>query len=59
MAKADEYFKQSLPQLEKANELNPGDREILMSLRDLYLKMGDGDKYMEYKKMVDELKWYW
>lgn len=55
MAKADEYFKQSLPQLEKANELNPGDREILMSLRDLYLKMGDGDKYMEYKTQVDSL----
>lgn len=56
MTKADEYFKQSLPQLEKANELNPGDREILMSLRDLYLKMGDGDKYMEYKGKVDALK---
>ncbi|MFT5053461.1 MAG: hypothetical protein ACI97X_000474, partial [Oceanospirillaceae bacterium] len=39
----------------KADELSPGDREIMMSLRDLYLKLGDADKYMVYKKKVDEL----
>lgn len=56
MTKADEFFQKSLPKLEKADELSPGDREIMMSLRDLYLKLGDADKYMEYKKKVEELK---
>jgi lipopolysaccharide biosynthesis regulator YciM len=56
MTKADEYFKSSLPMLEKADELNPGDREIMLSLRDLYLKLGDADKYMEYKTKIEELK---
>jgi Tfp pilus assembly protein PilF len=55
MAKADEFFQKSLPKLEKADELSPGDREIMMSLRDLYLKLGDGDKYMAYKKKVEAL----
>ncbi|MFT4680858.1 MAG: tetratricopeptide (TPR) repeat protein [Flavobacteriales bacterium] len=55
MTKADEFFQKSLPNLEKADELSPGDREIMMSLRDLYLKLGDADKYMVYKKKVDEL----
>ena len=55
MSKADEFFKSSLPMLEKADQLNPGDREIMLSLRDLYLKLGDADKYMEYKKKVEDL----
>ena len=43
-ANADEYYKQALPILEKANELSPGDQAILESLSGLYTRLKMNDK---------------
>lgn len=45
MAKADEWFKESLPFMEKCNELVPDDPMTLESLKNLYYRMKMMDKY--------------
>lgn len=51
-----ENFKNALPYLEKANELNPNNKEILNSLRQAYYKTGNEEKAMELKKKMDAIK---
>lgn len=47
--KADGYFKEALPYLEKAHEVNPEDRNTMLSLKQLYPRMGMTEKYKEIK----------
>ncbi len=44
-ARADEYFKVALPYLEKAYEVNPKDRNTMLSLKQLYARLEQTDKY--------------
>lgn len=53
IARADEFMKYSLPYLEKAHELNPKDRETMVSLKKLYALLEMTDKY---NKITEELK---
>ena len=48
--KADELLAKSLPYLEKALELNPEDVNTLISLKEIYTRLGE----MEKLKIVDE-----
>ncbi len=43
--KADVEFKKALPYMEKCQELNPNDQNTLESLKNLYYRMKDMDKY--------------
>lgn len=45
VAKADEKFKQAIPILEKAHEINPSDRNTMQSLKQLYARTEQMDKY--------------
>lgn len=51
---ANAVFEQALPYLEKAYELNPEDKETMRSLKDIYIRMGEDDKYMEMKEKLGE-----
>lgn len=51
--KADEKFNLALPYLEKALELQPNDRNTLVSLKQLYARTGQSEKY---KQINDKLK---
>lgn len=51
--KADEIFKKALPYLEKAHELKPKDKNTMISLKQLYAKTEQEEKY---NKIVAELK---
>ncbi len=55
-AKMKENFEKSLPYLEKADELNPNNKSILSSLKQVYYKLGMTDKYKETKAKIDALK---
>jgi Flp pilus assembly protein TadD len=51
--KADEKFNLALPYLEKALEIQPNDKNTLLSLKQLYARTGQTDKY---KQVNDKLK---
>jgi tetratricopeptide (TPR) repeat protein len=53
--KADELFKKAIPLLEKAHELDPGDKDTMRTLKQLYARTGQGDTE-KYKKLNEELK---
>ena len=53
-AKANEIFKQSLPYLEKAHEINPEDKSTMVSLKELYVRTGNNDKYTEMKTKLGQ-----
>jgi tetratricopeptide (TPR) repeat protein len=53
VAKADQYFKLSLPYLEKAHEVNRKDKNTMLSLKQLYVMLEQTDKY---NKINEELK---
>ncbi len=55
-AKMKENFEKSLPYLEKADELNPNNKSILNSLKQVYYKLEMIDKYKETKAKLDALK---
>jgi tetratricopeptide (TPR) repeat protein len=55
-AKMKENFEKSLPYLEKADQLNPNDKDILNSLKQVYYKLEMIDKYKETKAKLDALK---
>jgi tetratricopeptide (TPR) repeat protein len=55
-AKMKENFENALPYLEKANELNPNNKSILNSLKQVYYKLDMLDKYKETKAKLDALK---
>ena len=48
-----EVFLVALPYLEKAHELNPEDRNPIASLAQLYALIGENDKFMEMKALLD------
>jgi tetratricopeptide (TPR) repeat protein len=50
--KADEMFQKALPYLEKAHELNPTDKPTMQSLKQLYVRTGNMDKYNEIKEKL-------
>jgi tetratricopeptide (TPR) repeat protein len=51
--KADEWFAKALPYMEKCNELQPEDKMVLESLKNLYYRLQDMDKY---NAVLDKLK---
>ncbi|MGV8096636.1 MAG: tetratricopeptide repeat protein [Mangrovibacterium sp.] len=54
--KADEYFKQAIPYMEKASEVNPEDTYSLESLKTLYYRLKMMDKFDEVNKKLEDLK---
>jgi tetratricopeptide (TPR) repeat protein len=56
-AKTDAKFKtEALPYLEKANELLPNDKNTLISLKQLYLRIGDTAKLAKVTAALNTLK---
>ena len=53
---ADDNFSKALPYLEVAFDLNPKDRNTIISLKQLYALKGDYDKSNTMKKKLSELK---
>jgi tetratricopeptide (TPR) repeat protein len=53
--RADDKLKQALPYLEKALELSPGDKNTLVSLKQIYIRMGDTEKYKKVKSALDKI----
>jgi len=54
-ASMKENFTNSLPYLEKANELTPNNKEILTSLKQVYYKLGNIAKFKEIKAQLEAL----
>lgn len=52
----DKKFKDSEPYLEKALELSPNDKSTLNSLKQLYVRTGETEKYNKVKALYDGLK---
>lgn len=51
--KFEAKFKEALPYLEKARDLNPKDMSTLQSLKQVYLRLGDMKKAEEVKKAIE------
>ena len=51
--KADEWFGKALPYMEKCNELQSDDKMVLESLKNLYYRLQDMDKY---NAVLDKIK---
>lgn len=49
-------FKQSLPYMEKAYELDPNRKETLIALSGIYFSLNEEEKYLRFKKMVEDLE---
>ncbi len=56
MAKADEWFAQALPYMEKCNELEANDKMVLESLKNLYYRLQEMDKYNAVLEQLESLK---
>lgn len=54
MAKADDWFKKALPYMEKCNEIQPGDKMTLESLKNLYYRLKMMDKYNAVLEQLGE-----
>ena len=52
--KADKFFLQSLPHLEKALEINPDDKNTIASLMKIYAISGKTEKYKEMKAKLQK-----
>jgi hypothetical protein len=52
--KADDKFKESLPYLERAFELNNEDKSLANTLRQLYYRLQMNDKYEELNQKIGE-----
>jgi tetratricopeptide (TPR) repeat protein len=53
LKKADEWFSKALPYMEKCNELQANDKMVLESLKNLYYRLQQMDKY---NAVLDEIK---
>ena len=53
--KANVFFKEALPYMEKAHEIEFRDKNTLMSLSTIYLKLGMRDKQKEIKELLDNV----
>jgi len=51
--KADAKFKEALPYIEKAHELNPDEMSIISTLRTLYYRLKMDEKYEEISKKME------
>ena len=49
-------FKASEPYLEKALEISPNDKSVLNSLKQLYVRTGETEKYARVKATLDNIK---
>jgi tetratricopeptide (TPR) repeat protein len=54
--KYEQEFKNSEPYLEKAFEINPADKGTLNSLKQLYVRTGETEKYNKIKAASDRVK---
>lgn len=54
--KFEAKFKEALPYLEKAHELNPNDMGTMQSLRQIYTRLGDLNKASDMKKKMESTK---
>ena len=54
--KAEDRFRLALPYLEKAQQITPTDEGVLISLKQIYIRLGDTDKYNRVKAQLDVLK---
>ncbi len=54
-AAADEVFKQAIPFLEKAHQVNPKDLSTMESLKTLYYRMKMMDKFNAIKEEIDKV----
>ena len=55
MKKADEWFAKALPYMEKCNELEPNDKMVLESLKNLYYRLQEMDKYNAVIEKIESL----
>lgn len=55
-AKADLKLRESLPFLERAYELNPKDKSTMQSLKQLYARINEPEKYNKIKTALDSQK---
>ncbi len=53
---SDAVFAKALPYLEKAYELNPKDKSTVFSLKQLYVRLGNTEKYKKMKAELEQLK---
>lgn len=53
---SEENYKKAIPYLERSLELNDQNVEVMNTLFQLYRKIGDNDKALEYKKRMDAIK---
>lgn len=51
--KFDAKFKESMPYLEKAHELNPEDTNTMISLKQLYARLNETEKYEQITKKLN------
>lgn len=56
MAKADEWFAVALPYMEKCNEIEANDGMVLESLKNLYYRLKEMDKYNAVLEQIEALK---
>ncbi len=52
-AEQKEVFKKALPYFEKANEVNPGDVDVLRALQQVYFKTGSKNKALELDAQIE------
>lgn len=55
-AKYEAKFREAMPYLEKAHEINPKDVSTMESLKQLYARLGQLDKSAAMKKKIEETK---
>ncbi len=55
-AEADSVLKESLPYIEKADELHPGDPGTMRTLRDIYVRLNMMDKVKEMNEEMNQQK---
>jgi tetratricopeptide (TPR) repeat protein len=56
LKKADQWFELALPYMEKCHSLQPDDKMVLESLKNLYYRLKNMDKYNEILEKIEKLK---
>lgn len=56
MKKADEWFSKALPYMEKCNSIQAGDKMVLESLKNLYYRLKQMDKYNAVLEQIEKGK---
>ena len=56
MKKADEWFEKALPYMEKCNQLQADDKMVLESLKNLYYRLKQMDKYNAILEQIEKSK---